>query len=109
MRLISSRLEYLASVLPTTAMNDARLRARVHDLMQLEIRHGDVYVGQMVGVVELFNAYLRQQHEALLAHPGYADMKESGAKYILSKIEEALRFARRAGDAMPTPADLLDG
>ncbi len=108
MRLLSSRMEYLAAVLPTTPINDKTLSARVFDLMQGENRTGFIHYHQAVAVVEGFEAYLRKQEQALRAHPGFADQKASGAKYVLGKVQEALKFARNENAQLTGQADLLD-
>ena len=108
MRLLSSRLEYLAAVLPTTPLNDKILAARVFDLMQIENRHGAIRYHQAVSLVEGFGKYLREQELLLQNHPGYADLKNSGARYVLSKVEEALTFARKENATVSGQLDLLD-
>jgi hypothetical protein len=108
MRLLSSRLEYLAALLPTTAINDKQLSARVFDLMQTENRIGRLPFYQAVQVVENFEGYLRKQNAELAAHPGYAGRARSGSGYVLAKVAEAIQFARRDVAKATGQADLLD-
>lgn len=108
MRILSSRLEYIASVLPTTPMDDKQLSARVFDLMQVENRSGHLYLHQYVQMGEAFESYLRAQESSFLSHPGFAGRKQSGSRYILTKIQEALTFARRENAKLSGQADLLD-
>lgn len=108
MRLLSSRIEYLAAVLPTTPVSDKALSARVFDLMQMENRSGYLYLQQMVQLVQSFETYLVRQRDELRAHPGFADRKVSGTEYVLGKISEALTHARREQARASTQPDLLD-
>ena len=108
MRLLSSRVEYVASVLPTTAINDKQLSSQVYDLMQTENRIGSLPYFQAVKLVQSFEAYLRKQSAAVTAHPGYAQRSASGTAYVLAKVREALQFARREDSKATGQADLLD-
>jgi len=109
MRLLSSRIEYLSSILPVTPINDEKFAVRVYDMMQLEARSGSLYFSQTIGLVTQLEAYIRGQHASLMMHPGYADQRQTGTKYILSKIEEALMHARRDSSQITAQLDLLDG
>lgn len=108
MRLLSARIEYLSAVLPTTPINDKQLAARAFDLMQVENRTGHIHLHQAVGMVEGFESYLRKQERQLALHPGYDDLQKTGSKYILSKVGEALTFARKETAQISGQADLLD-
>ena len=107
-RLLSSRLEYIATVLPTTAMDDKQLSARVYDLMQTKQRLGRMPYNQAIIVVEAFERYLRSQRPLITAYPGAAERRLSGSAYIISKIQEAIRFARRENVSHVAQVDLLD-
>jgi len=107
-RLLSSRIEYIASVLPTTPMNDKQLSARVYDLMLNENRTGRTQFHQSVQIVQSFESYLRRQIRELSVHPGYADRKRSGSHYVLNKVQEALAHARRDAAKQSGQPDLLD-
>jgi hypothetical protein len=108
LRLLSSRLEYIASVLPTTPLDDRALSARVFDLMQTENRTGKLPFYQAVRIVEGFESYLRSQIQELAAHPGFGSRPQSGSAYVLGKIGDALTYARRENDKTTGQADLLD-
>lgn len=108
MRLLSSRLEYVASVLPTTPLDDKQLGARVYDMMQTEMRLGRMPYNQAILLVEQFEKYLRSQATVHSAHPGFAERRQSGTAYILGKVQEAIKFARRENNATAAQADLLD-
>ena len=108
MRLLASRIEYLAAILPTTALDDDKFGARIYELMQIENRTGQPSLHRYIAVVEELLTYLQAQHQTLLVHPGYADLKQSGALYIIGKVEEALSFARRERAQGPNQLDLLD-
>jgi hypothetical protein len=108
MRILSSRIEYVASVLPTTPISDSQLSARIFDLMQTEHRAGSPQFNQSIQMVERFEAYLRRQQRELSVHPGYSNRERSGSAYILSKVQEALTFARQEDARISGQADLLD-
>jgi len=108
MRLLSSRVEYISSILPTTPIADSQLYARIFDLMEKESRAGRALYHQNVHAIESFEAYMRGQYQELSAHPGFANRKQSGSTYVLSKIGEALTFARRESARASGQADLLD-
>jgi hypothetical protein len=108
LRILSSRAEYVGSVLPTTAINDGRLSARITDLMQIESRFGTLDRTQVAGVVRDFQIYLENQFQALKVHPGYSMTGQNGAAYILGKIAEALAFERTGSVPARTEADWLD-
>lgn len=108
MRLLSSRLEYVASVLPTTPLDDKQLSARVYDLMQMELRLGSLPQNQATSLVEGFERYLQHQSSGLAAHPGFANRRQSGTSYIVGKVQEAIKFARREDSMNSGQADFLD-
>ncbi len=108
MRLLSSRIEYLAAVLPTTPINDPKFAARIFDLMQMENRSGSLPFHQVVQLVQGLESYLRIQSNELCAHPGYAGRARSGSEYVLDKVQEALTHARKAGARYTGQPDLLD-
>lgn len=108
MRLLSSCLEYLASILPTTPINDAKFSARVWDLTQIENRSGRLSSHQIVSLVQGFENYLREQSNKLCSHPGYSGRPRSGAEYVLNKLQEVLTHARKAGASYSGQPDLLD-
>lgn len=108
LRILSSRAEYVASVLPTTAINDARLLARTTDLMQIESRFGTLERPQMAGLVRDFQVYLEEQLKSLRVHPGYATPGQNGAAYVLAKIGDALAFERSGSVPNRTELDWLD-
>jgi len=108
-RLISSRIEYLAAIMPTTAIDDDKLGTQVYDLMETENRIGHPSYQRYIALVEQLEPYLQRQHRRLLMHPGYADLKESGALYLLAKVREALSFARREASRETGQLDPLDG
>jgi len=108
MRLLASRIEYLAAILPTTPVDDDKFAAQIYDVMQTENRIGHPSYHRYTALAEALLPYLKHQHEKLLVHPGYADLKQTGAKYMIGKCEEALRHARQEGRAGTGQMDLLD-
>jgi len=107
MRLLCARSEYVWGVLPTTALNDAPLTARIFDLMQTEARNGQLHPGQIHSVVDHFHRYLQAQFNSLRHHPGYADVGQFGSPYIIQKVAEAIRLERSEKGKTMQP-DLLD-
>jgi hypothetical protein len=107
MRLLAARSEYVWGVLPTTALNDRGLDARIFDLMQTEARYGQIYASQVNGVVEHFHRYLQAQFNSLRNHPGYGAVGHSGSLYIIQKVSEAIRV-ERSQSAQSVQPDLLD-
>jgi hypothetical protein len=108
MRILSARLEYAASVLPTTAIDDTQYAARIYDQMQQEMRLGRMPYNRAISLVEQFEAYLRQQANALGAHPGFSGRSQSGTQYIINKLQEAIKFARKKDSEKSPGGDLLD-
>ncbi|WP_159392821.1 hypothetical protein [Methylobacterium sp. C1] len=108
MRILSSRVEYIASVMPTTPINDKQLAARVFEGMQLENRFGQLHIHQQRQLAESFLGYLTKQQKEMMAHPGFASRESSGTEYVLEKIREALRFARNEESQSNILADKLD-
>jgi hypothetical protein len=94
------------SLLPTTPINDDVLQARVFDLMQIESRFGNISISQASGVLEDFHRYIRKQFDELKRHPGHAKSNLNGAHYLMSKIDEAVRF--NTSSKAPAQLDWLD-
>jgi hypothetical protein len=63
---------------------------------------------QLTELVQRFDSYLRAQKNKLDIHPGYVASSKNGASYILQKIEQALKFARRESSKETGQADWLD-
>jgi hypothetical protein len=108
MRILAARTEYVASVLPTTALNDSSLGSRVYDLMIAESRFGKLFPEQRIQVVELFHKYLRSQFAAAKAHPGYHSLGKNGSSYILKQIEDAVHFSKSGSRRAQEQFDWLD-
>lgn len=107
MRLLAARSEYVWGVLPTTALNDRTLDARVFDLMQTEAKYGQLYASQANSVLDQFHKYLQSQFNSLKNHPGYSAVGRSGSAYVIQKVSEAIRL-ERSQSAQPVQPDLLD-
>lgn len=107
-RLLSSRVEYVASLLPTTPLSDKNLSSRVFDLMQIESRTGKLAYHHALQLLEHFESYLHRQISELSAHPGFANRAQSGSKYVVDKLREAITFARSESAKISGQADLLD-
>lgn len=106
MRILSERIEYIASILPTTSIDDDQLSDQIFDGMQTELRVGNPTLSRMTSLATSFLQYLRRQHSAQLAFPGYAHLNGGGGSYVIGKVEAALSFHRmQQATAQP---DLLD-
>lgn len=108
LRLLAGRSEYLVSTLPTMPMNDQTFEARVFDLMQAENRVGRLTLAQNVSLLQNLKAYLATQFQTLAVHPGYAHSQVNGARYVLEKIDEAIRFSNKSATQSPAQLDWLD-
>jgi len=110
MRLLSERMEYLASVLPVTPINNSGLRSVIFDKMRIENKFGDLRFHQIRDLTKHFQQYLAVQKTQLDKHHEYANEKKSGAVYILSKIDRALSGrSKKNGKGGGSQLDLLDG
>lgn len=104
-RLLSCRMEYLSSVLPTTPVADDGLLKRIESGLVDESRTGQLTIGRRIALVREFHQYLVAEYERHLAHPGFANIERTGARYIIDKVEESLEFSRTV---KARQLDLLD-
>lgn len=105
LRVLASRIEYLWAVLPTTPLSDEELANSVFDLMQIEARHGSLYLAQMSRSVALLKRYLTAQAAEQAKFPGFTARSRSGTTYLLAKMDEAMNYARRE---QPKPTGQID-
>lgn len=108
LRILSSRSEYIVSLLATTPINDPQFEARIFDLMQTENRSGRLYQSQYIQLLTGLQLYLKKQFDTLKSHPGYAESSTNGAVYLLSKVSEALSFASKSNTTSKPQMDWLD-
>lgn len=108
MRHLAERVEYLSGVLPVTAVSDEDLRNEIFRHMEIEVRYKDLYQNQRLSLADYFLTYLRAQYDKLQAYPGYAQTKDCGAAYLLSKMERAIKFARNPSQRPAAWVDPLD-
>lgn len=106
MRLLSARLEYITSVLPTTPMDDEALRANVFDAMQTEMLTGFNSLNRQIIMGEQFLRYLRFLDQEQRRHPGYRQLRPFGTTYVIEKVASAIAHAKRV--SVPLQPDLLD-
>jgi len=109
MRILSERLEYLSSVLPTTAINDARFSDRIFDAMKTENSAGRLSLSRSLALTKQLGEHLSAQRKELRKHDGYAAMAKTGADYIIGHIESSVK--RVSSDVpvnRPHQPDLLD-
>lgn len=105
MRLLSCRMEYVSSVLPITPVANDILLTKVESGLSDESRTGHLSIGRRIALVRAFHRYLKSEYERHLAHPGYANIERTGARYIIDKVEDSFEFSR---NTKVTQLDLLD-
>ncbi len=109
MRVLSERLEYLSSILPTTAINSTPFASQIFDSMTTENRTGFLTVARRVTLVTELASYLSEQRAVLMRHDGYAALDKSGASYIIGHIASAIDSATQASKvSRPVQLDFLD-
>lgn len=108
MRILSERVEYIHSILPSTPIYDEELRAVVFDRMRLENRFGSLTLSQARGLAERFLTYLVQQNSNLQANFEYNSREQTGAAYIIGKVRAAVERSRVSSDKPQTQLDWLD-
>ncbi len=90
MRILSERIEYLHSILPTTSVNSERLSSRVFDAMGVENSVGRLSLSRSLTLVKQFGEYLSDQRKELRKHDGYGSLQKTGADYIIGHIEASV-------------------
>jgi hypothetical protein len=109
MRILSERVEYLSSVLPTTAINDERFSDRIFDAMKTENVAGKLSLSRSLTLTRQLGEYLSAQRKELRKHDGYAAMPKTGADYIIGHIESSVEKVSSDGPiSRPVQEDLLD-
>jgi hypothetical protein len=109
MRVLSERVEYLSSVLPTTAINDDRFSDRIFDAMRTENASGSLSLARRLSLTKEFSEYLSAQRKLLRMHDGYAALSKTGADYIIGHVEAAAsKFSADGSRARPMQQDFLD-
>lgn len=108
MRLLTERVEYVAPLLPTTAIDDEQFSMRIYDAMQIEMTTGFLTLARMSALLTEFCRYLKGQHDKQLMHPGYAALRHSGGSYVLQKVQRAVEFQRMRVPGGQFGGDLLD-
>lgn len=109
MRILSERVEYLSSVLPTTPINDQIFSDRIFDAMRTENHVGKLSLARNLNLARQLGEYLSAQRKEMRKHDGYAAMKKTGADYIIGHIESCVGKFSSDGNIMPSSQpDLLD-
>ena len=109
MRILSERIEYLSSVLPTTAINDERFSDRIFDAMKTENAVGRIPLSRRLTLTTQLARYLSAQRKVLRRHDGYAAMPKTGADYIIGHIEAAVaNFSQDRPGTRQLQQDFLD-
>jgi GTPase SAR1 family protein len=94
MTIMCNRMEYLVSVLPTTPISAEPLRSLIFERMKQEASNQAINKFKRIELVEQFVAYLKKQHLSLSQHYLYGSEGQTGAEYVIEKIESALSYAR---------------
>ncbi|MGB3797271.1 MAG: hypothetical protein WA957_13325, partial [Alteraurantiacibacter sp.] len=109
MRVLSERVEYLSSVLPTTAINDERFSDQIFDAMKIENAIGKLSLSRSLTLTRQLGEYLSAQRKELRKHDGYAAMRKTGADYIIGHIEASVAKVSSEGPmTRAAQPDLLD-
>lgn len=109
MRILSERIEYLSSVLPTTAINDDRFSDKIFDAMRTENATGRLSLSRRLTLTRQLGEYLSSQRKELRRHDGYSAQLKTGADYIIGHIEAAVNnFTEDKPGPRPTQQDFLD-
>lgn len=109
MRILSERVEYLSSVLPTTAVNDGAFVDQIFDAMGVENRTGNLSLSRRLVLTKQLATYLAKQRDAMRQHDGYRSQSKTGADYLIGHIESAVRkFSDQGQQRRPLQQDLLD-
>jgi hypothetical protein len=108
LRILSERVEYLSSVLPTTPISEAPFRDKIFDAMLQENRSNYLTLQRRLDLCRGLASYLSQQRAELRRHDGYAAEGKTGADYVIGHIEAACaNFDNPIGGRAIQP-DLLD-
>ncbi len=109
MRILSERVEYLSSLLPTTAINDERFSDRIFDAMKTENQLGKLSLSRRLMLTKQFAEYLSGQRRELRKHDGYAAIPKTGADYIIGHLENAVEnFSSDGSKNRAVQQDFLD-
>ena len=109
MRILSERVEYISSVLPTTAIDDRAFSDRVFDAMGIENRMGKITLARRLNLASQLAAYLANQRNLMRQHDGYRSLTKTGADYLIGHIEAAVKkFSNDGQKQRPSQLDFLD-
>lgn len=109
MRILSERVEYLSSVLPTTAVNDGAFSDRIFDAMGVENRTGSLSLSRRLTLTKQLAAYLANQRDLMRQHDGYRSQTKTGGDYLIGHIESAVKkFSDDGQRQRPLQQDFLD-
>jgi hypothetical protein len=91
---------------PTTPIFDTNVATQLAEFVKIESERGTTNAYQRVRAVECFFQYLSRQREAN-ATP-FSELKETGARYVLTHISEAIQNFKNITQGTPEAPDALD-
>ncbi len=103
-KVLAARLEYLYGVLPSTPIFDNTTAQQLSRFVELENTRGELMRHQKARAVDIFFRYLVAQKRAM-SRP--IAIENTGADYVLLKIDQALRHSQNIYAAVNEP-DPLD-
>ena len=106
-RVLCERFEYLYGVLPTTPIRDPTAANLVGDFINRENVRGDLGAYEKVRAIEIFFRYLVAERDRLKRDGAFVDERETGASYVLDRIDSTL-YHYRHRSARIEAANVLD-
>ena len=85
MRILSSRIEYISSVLMTTPISNKILSSQIFEAMQIEHRVGQISFYQSTRLVESFLSYLKDQRQTYTLRIRVYHRKTGGGAIVCAK------------------------
>ena len=108
LRFLVDRIEYLYGILPATPVFIPREGKAIAEILERELRDGDVTIQMKAQAVEALFRHLKELYTSGVASFPAFGRAGSGASYVLDSVERAFRSVRTNGsDPPPNPLDTL--
>jgi len=108
LRVLSERIEYLYGIIPVVPISDDTTATQLADYVNRESQRGTLSAKEKVRAVEILQQFLHREMIRLREKNPFFDSRNSGAKYVLASMENAIRRFWRREDAAPANPDQLD-
>jgi len=105
-RVLSTRIEYLYGVIPTTPILDRSVANQLGDVVRNESIRGEIGHYQQMKTVEIFHDYLARQSRGN-ATP-FSASENTGSAYVLGHIAEAIKQYKNVNAQFSRNPDPLD-